>query len=229
MRRFPAVAATIVALSGFSAPGALAMASHAGWPQITGMLLMNKRDTARPLDGRPGQDPFDGTDRTYSCDQVHHSTHCFHAHPSLGFVSARDPHGRHTFDSGPLTDNLVPSDVGHNELLGGHGNNTIHAGPAGDVIWGDYHPSGDPPTQFDHLFGGPGNDFIYGGHGTNTIWTGGGVDVVHVHFGRGTIHCQSANVTVFLSHKSRPRYVLDGDCHVSYRLDPGSPPRRYRR
>ena len=30
-------------------------ASHAGWPRITGMLLMNSRDQSRPLDGRPGQ------------------------------------------------------------------------------------------------------------------------------------------------------------------------------
>jgi hypothetical protein len=28
----------------------------------TGMTLMNKRNQSRPLDGRPGHDPFDGTD-----------------------------------------------------------------------------------------------------------------------------------------------------------------------
>ena len=32
----------------------------------------------------------------------------------------------------------------HNYLLGGYGNDTIYGGNAGDVIWGDYHPSGWP-------------------------------------------------------------------------------------
>ena len=51
---------------------------------------------------------------------------------------------------------LVPANIGHNELLGGHGNDVIHAGPAGDVIWGDYKPSGQPTTQVDTLVGGAG-------------------------------------------------------------------------
>ena len=104
----------------------------------------------------------------------------------------------------------------HNELLGGHGNDVIHAGRAGDVLWGDYKPSGQPETQSDQLFGGPGRDFIYAGHGTNLIVTGGGRDVVHAHFGRGEIHC-SRGTTVFLSHRSRPRYRLHGCRHISYR------------
>ena len=55
--------------------------------------------------------------------------------------------------------NLVPANIGHNLLLGGNGNNVIHAGPAGDVIWGDYKPSGDPTSQVNHLYGGPGTDW----------------------------------------------------------------------
>jgi Ca2+-binding RTX toxin-like protein len=105
----------------------------------------------------------------------------------------------------------------HNELLGGHGNDQIYAGDAGDVIWGDYKPSGQPTSQVDDLHGGPGNDFIYASHGTNYIWTGGGADVVHAHFGRGWIYCQSSNVTVFLSHHSRALYHLRGCHHISYR------------
>src|SRR3954464_7866924 len=50
---------------------AVANTSHDGWPEITGVLLMNKDDSSRPLDGRPGQDPFGGRDDSYSCDSLH--------------------------------------------------------------------------------------------------------------------------------------------------------------
>ena len=36
---------------------ASANTSHDGWPQITGILLMNKTDSSRPLDARPGPIP----------------------------------------------------------------------------------------------------------------------------------------------------------------------------
>ncbi len=104
----------------------------------------------------------------------------------------------------------------HNELLGGHGSDTIYAGRTGDVIWGDYKPCCQPAGQVDNLYGGPGRDFIYASHGTNFIHTGGGRDVVHAHFGRGgEIHCDSPDVLVYISHRSRKRYRLFG-CH---RLD----------
>jgi hypothetical protein len=107
----------------------------------------------------------------------------------------------------------------HNELLGGHGNDTIIGGRKGDVIWGDYKPSGQPTTQVDRLYGRGGRDFIYAGHGLNYIFTGAGRDVVHAHFGRGEIHCGSAGVVVYLSHRSRPRYHLVGCSRISYRPD----------
>jgi Ca2+-binding RTX toxin-like protein len=107
----------------------------------------------------------------------------------------------------------------HNELLGGHGNDTIYAGDAGDVIWGDYKPSGQPTTQSDVLQGGAGRDFIYASHGNNIIDTGGGDDVVHAHFGHGSITCHSNTTVVFLSHKSRPGYRLLGCHHISYKTD----------
>ena len=112
---------------------------------------------------------------------------------------------------------MVPPDIGHNELLGGHGNDTIHAGPAGDVIWGDYKPCCQPAAQVDHLYGGPGTDFLYASHGINYIYTGGGPDVVHAHFGRGgEIHCDSRDVLLYLSHRSRARYHLFGCKRISY-------------
>jgi len=73
----------------------------------------------------------------------------------------------------------------HNKLLGGHGSDTLRAGRIGDVLWGDYHPSGQGEAQVDRMSGGAGKDFIYASHGRNVITTGGGLDQVHAHFGRG--------------------------------------------
>jgi hypothetical protein len=175
-----------------------AMASHAGWPEITGMLLMNTQDQSRPLDGRPGQDLFDGTDPSYSCDGLHAQTTCLRS-------------------GGRRKITVVPSDIWHNELLGGHGNDTIHAGPAGDVVWGDYKPCCQSTTQVDYLYGGPGKDHIYASHGTNYIYTGGGSDVVHAHFGRGEIHCDSRDDLVYLSRRSQRLYKIFGCRHIDYR------------
>jgi Ca2+-binding RTX toxin-like protein len=105
----------------------------------------------------------------------------------------------------------------HNELLGGHGNDNIYAGDAGDVIWGDYKPSGQPTTQSDVLQGGAGRDFIYASHGHNVIDTGAGNDVVHGHFGYGSITCHSPQTTVFLSHKGRKGWTLQGCQRISYK------------
>ena len=197
MSRRPAAAATFAAVAGCLAVAAPAPAntSHAGWPQITGMLLMNKQDQARPLDGRPGQDPFDGADPSYSCDGQHRYSACVPDDPEA---------------------TTVPEGIGHNELLGGHGDDTIHADPSGDVLWGDYKPSGQPTSQLDHLYGGPGRDFIYASHGTNVISTGGGDDVIHAHFGRGSITCDGGNPIVYLSRQSRRQYSLHGCRRISY-------------
>jgi RTX calcium-binding nonapeptide repeat (4 copies) len=181
------------------AAAAWGKASHAGWPRITGMLLMNGANQSRPLDGRPGHDPFGGTDPSYSCDGVHKKSACVRAS-----AHRRKP------------TRVVPAGIGHNELLGGHGNDTIFAGPAGDVIWGDFRPCCQPTRQVDNLYGGPGNDHIYASHGRNNISTGGGRDLIHAHFGRGEIHCDSDRVLVYLSHRSRKGYRLFGCDKISY-------------
>jgi hypothetical protein len=224
MRRFALI---LLAATVSCAGAASANTSHAGWPQVTGMLLMNKQDQPRPLDGRPGQDPFGGTDPSYSCDGLHHDSSCVpgglaFAASSLPCDSGRDGQsafGLPTFVVRRLctqdTTQVVPDGIGHNELLGGHGSDTIHAGPAGDVIWGDYKPSGQPGTQHDTIVGGPGRDFVYASHGTNDISSGGGADVIHAHFGRGSIQC-SPQTTLYLSRRSRPRYHLSGCRHISY-------------
>jgi hypothetical protein len=105
----------------------------------------------------------------------------------------------------------------HNELLGGHGDDTLIAADKGDILWGDYHPSGNTTKQHDTIKGGPGKDFIYASHGYNTISTGGGLDQVHAHYGSGKITCSNPKATVFLSHKSRPHYHLHNCPRISYK------------
>ena len=54
MRRVVLVVPAAVALLLALVTGARANTSHDGWPKIDGVLLMNKTDSSRPLDARPG-------------------------------------------------------------------------------------------------------------------------------------------------------------------------------
>jgi hypothetical protein len=183
----------------FAAAPAAANTSHAGWPPIDGMLLMNKDDSSRPLDARPGHDPFAGLDENYSCDAVHLIGDC-----QLRLVESEDGY-------------VVTSAAGHNELLGGHGSDTIHAGPWGDVIWGDHKPSGQPTGQHDRLYGGAGRDFIYASHGWNTIDAGGGNDWVKAHFGRGIVDCGRGRDTLYVSRRAQRRFTIRHCERISHR------------
>jgi hypothetical protein len=178
---------------------AMASTSHALWPPITGVLLMNKTDGSRPLDARPGHDPFGGQDRRYSCDAIHKRGKCHRR-----FVHR---HGGRVMTSRP----------GHNELLGGHGNDLIFAGPWGDVIWGDYKPSGQPTTQHDTIVGSKGRDHIYASHGHNTIRAGGGNDWLKAHWGRGLIDCGGGRDVLYVSRRAKPHYVIRNCERVSHR------------
>jgi hypothetical protein len=181
--RLPHVLLTLVVGLLTVAGPAAANTSHEGWPRITGVLLMNKQDQSRPLDARPGHDLFGGTDPSYSCDGLHKNHSCAHA----SGVAARR---------------------GHNELLGGHGNDTIFAGPHGDVLWGDYKPSGQPTAQVDRLTGGLGRDFIFAGHGYNIIRGNGGDDWIKAHFGRGSIDCGRGNDVLYISRRAQKHYKI---------------------
>ena len=176
-----------------------ASTSHDGWPQITGMLLMNKTDSSRPLDARPGHDPFGGQDAAYSCDAVHKRGSC----------------QRRMVESAGRR--VVTSRAGHNKLLGGHGSDTIYAGPWGDVVWGDYKPSGQPSSQHDRLYGGAGRDFIYASHGTNDIAAGGGNDWLKAHYGRGTIDCGGGNDLLYVSRRAQKRYRITSCERISHK------------
>jgi Ca2+-binding RTX toxin-like protein len=180
MRRTATAMAAAVLLTPAAAS---ANTSHEGWPKIDGVLLMNKRDQSRPLDARPGHDLFGGTDASYSCDGLHKNRSCAHR---TGTIARR----------------------GHNELLGGHGNDVVFAGPRGDVIWGDYKPSGQPTTQVDRLYGGGSRDFIYASHGTNIIRAGGGNDYIKAHFGKGIIDCGGGRDRLFISRRAQKSYKI---------------------
>jgi hypothetical protein len=193
------ILACLAPLAAAAAAGAGANTSHAGWPPIDGMLLMNKLDQSRPLDARPGHDPFDRTDPAYRCDGLHRSQACFVA------TASRTSTGLSVRESGR-----------HNELLGGHGDDTIHAGPNGDVLWGDYKPAGQPTTQRDRLFGGPSDDIVYAGHGRNEIEAGRGDDTVHAHFGRGTVDCGPGRDVLFVSRRAQPGYRIRGCERISH-------------
>ena len=178
---------------------ATANTSHDGWPSINGILLMNKSDGSRPLDARPGQDPFGGQDEDYSCDEVHLRGSCQRRFVRRG--GAR----------------VVSSRAGHNELLGGHGSDAIYAGPWGDVLWGDYKPSGQGTSQRDRLYGGAGRDFIYASHGWNLIAAGAGNDWIKAHFGRGTIDCGPGLDTLYVSRRAQKHYRIRGCERISHK------------
>ena len=178
---------------------AAANTSHEGWPRITGMLLMNKTDTSRPLDARPNHDPFGGTDPRYSCDAIHKRGKC-----QRRFVPGAA--GR-----------VMTSRHGHNQLLGGPGSDSIHAGPWGDVIWGDYKPSHQPSTQVDTIVGGAGRDHIYASHGTNAIAAGGGRDWIKAHFGRGTIDCGAGRDLLYVSRRAQRGYTIRNCERISHK------------
>jgi hypothetical protein len=118
--------------------------------------------------------------------------------------------GRHT---------LVGLNGVHNWLLGGYGNDTIIGGDRGEVIWGDYHPSGEPRFQTVTIHAGNGRNVIYANDTRNFVWTGSNPKtVVHAHVSgiSGVIHCQSSGIVVFLSTVSQRHFTLDGCRHISH-------------
>lgn len=105
----------------------------------------------------------------------------------------------------------------HNYLLGGYGDDTIYGGDSGDVIWGDYHPSGWPAHQTAIIHAGNGRNVIYANDTVNYVWTGTNpATVVHVHENSGVVHCENPHQIVFTSHRALPRYKLDGCRRISF-------------
>lgn len=180
--------------------GANAKTDQSFWPDHTGMLLMNKKDQNRVLDARPGNDPFGGQDANYRCQGNNPGGKC------LKFLVA-----------GPDGGKVVGNKKVHHKLLGGHGNDTIFAGPYGDVIWGDYKPSGQPSTQRDTIQGGGSRDYIYASHGYNDIHGGGGNDYIKAHYGRGKIDCGAGKDRLYISRRAKKKYTITNCETVSHK------------
>src|SRR5262245_54797587 len=124
IRQACGVLATGVLLALAAAPAG-AITSHDGWPRINGMLLMNKLDQGRPLDARAGQDPFHALDNRYRCDGLHLSQTCFRGEATCERASVATVRSPRVPD---CARRIVRATRHHNELLGGHGNDEIHAG-----------------------------------------------------------------------------------------------------
>ena len=104
----------------------------------------------------------------------------------------------------------------HNYLLGGYGNDTIYGANAGDVIWGDYHPSGEQ-RQTAIIHAGNGKNFIYANDTLNYVWTGTNpATVVHAHEDGGVVHCESPGIVVYTSHHAKPHWKFEGCRHISF-------------
>jgi len=141
--------------------------------------------------------------------------------PALAMTShAGWPGDQHlVMDRGPAgRANVLTGRPGvHNYLLGGYGDDTIYGANAGDVIWGDYHPSGWPSFQTAVIHAGNGPNFIYANDTVNYVWTGTNPNtVVHAHENSGVIHCQNPRIVVFTSHHALPHYKLDGCKRISF-------------
>ena len=142
------------------------------------------------------------------------------AAPAVAMTShAGWPPDQHlVMDKGPAgrSHKLVGKAHVHNYLLGGYGNDTIYGGNAGDVIWGDYHPSGES-RQTAIIHAGDGKNFIYSNDTFNYVWTGTDpATVVHAHSGSGIIHCENPQIVVYTSHHALPHYKLHGCRHISF-------------
>jgi Ca2+-binding RTX toxin-like protein len=200
----PVLALAVLAASSVGAPPGSVNQRGDGWPRINGMVLMNNHDASRPLDARIGRDPFMGTDKRYRCDGQRAGGSC------RKFLERCE-------DGSGL---CVKDRRVHNELLGGHGNDVIFAGPTGDVLWADFKPGGRP-GQRDELTGGAGRDFIYGGPGRNIIKAGPGNDFIKSRYGSGRINCGKGNDIVYTSRRYRKRYKFISCERKSTRASPG--------
>ena len=201
-RLIPVLAATVVlGLSAHVAPGSAAVEAPVRPDQNHGL---------------EGTEAYDGGLQVSFCP-YHARGHRHTAHTTSTSEAGWPAKECLKMDKGPAgrKHTLVGLNGLHNWLLGGYGNDTIVGGNRGDVIWGDYHPSGQPRSQTATIHAGNGRNVIYANDTHNYVWTGTNpYTVVHAHVSgiSGVIHCQSRYIVVYLSNVSQRYFKLDG-CH----------------
>ena len=105
------------------------------------------------------------------------------------------------------------------ELLGHHGSDVLRGMGGSDVLWGDWDGKGQPKSQRDRIYGGPGQDFIYGSHGRNRIFGGAGNDAISVHFGRGVVDCGPGRDIYHVARSRKKKYRFKNCEKVDYRSE----------
>ncbi|MDP1848118.1 MAG: hypothetical protein Q8K79_10035 [Solirubrobacteraceae bacterium] len=105
------------------------------------------------------------------------------------------------------------------ELLGWHGSDTLWGYGRADVLWGDHIGTGQPTTQWDRIYGGPGNDFIYSSRGRNTIDAGPGNDAIKIRYGRGVLNCGPGRDVYNVPRSRKSRWKIRNCEKVDYRTE----------
>lgn len=105
------------------------------------------------------------------------------------------------------------------ELLGWHGSDILFGGDKADVLWADHVGTGQPATQRDQVYGGPGDDFIYSARGRNILEGGPGNDAIKARYGRGTVNCGPGRDIVHLPRKRRKNWKFISCERFEYRSE----------
>jgi len=224
-------AAAALAVAAAPSPALASSDSAARLAETAGTVVAAPDQT----DGLAGTAPYDQGLNTAFCPAGHRTASTQQAQPAATLPGAADATATAAntseagwpakeclkMDKGPAgrRHTLVGLDGVHNWLLGGYGNDTIIGGDRGDVIWGDYHPSGEPRSQTVWIRAGNGRSVIYANDTHNYVWTGTSpYTVVHAHNSgtSGDIHCQSPHIVVYLSTVSERYFHLDGCKRISH-------------
>jgi hypothetical protein len=124
-------------------------------------------------------------------------------------VKRADKEGTTTLVGGPQND----------QLMGHHRSDTLRGMGGSDILWGDFDPNGQPRSQVDRIFGGPGKDFIYGSHGRNVIYAGSGNDAISVHYGRGLLDCGPGRDIYHVARSRKKGWTFRNCEKVDYRTE----------
>lgn len=143
---------------------------------------------------------------------------------SAGACAGHESWPRMTLDDVQKADEVVGSTLRgrpgrSDELLGWHGSDVLYGGEKADVLWADHVGTGQPKTQVDELYGGPGDDFLYSAAGRDTLVGGPGNDAIKARYGKGTVDCGPGRDIVHVPKKRLKNWTFKG-CEVfEYRTE----------